>query len=172
MEATHGRAWTKVPASAGPDRVAMVLLDVEDYEALNGRSLSIGSHGYAQMWDPPQGVMLLHRWVMGVPMGTGYTAIVDHVNHDILDCRRSNLRVISPTESNLNRRRPIRELPPYVYVTRSGFEVKIKRNRVTTRYGHFKTLAEASAVAEQVINDFRPEDTPSWVMSWKNDKTA
>lgn len=154
MEATQDRAWTTVPASAGPDKVVMVLLDVEDFEALNGRSLSIGSHGYAQMWNPPQGVMLLHRWIMNIPVGTGYSIIVDHINHDILDCRRSNLRRVTPTESNMNRKIASRDLPLGVHRSPSGrYNVKLKRNRVTANLGTFDTVEEARAVAEVAFNN-------------------
>jgi hypothetical protein len=137
--------WVEVPTSAGPDIIVPVLMDLADYKALAGRSLSIGSHGYAQMWNPPQGVCLLHRWIMDIPPGTRYTVVVDHINHDILDCRRTNLRVVSPTGSNLNRRVKVRDLPIGVYRIPSGrFSAKLKRHRVTHKLGTYDTVEERS----------------------------
>lgn len=133
-----------VPASAG-DFTVEVLVDQEDFERLAGRKLSIGSHGYAQMWDGK--VMLLHRWIMNIPEGTGYRAIVDHINHDVLDCRRANLRIVTPTESNLNRRVAERDLPRNVYRTPSGkrYVAKIKRHRKIRNLGTFDTADDAAA---------------------------
>jgi hypothetical protein len=136
-----------VPAKAG-DIYADVLMDEEDVERLAGRKLSIGSHGYAQMWDGQ--VMLLHRWIMNVPDGTGYRVIVDHINRDILDCRRENLRVVTPTESNLNRRVAPRDLPIGVYRTQGGkrFVAKLKRHRKSHSLGTYDTAEEAAAAVE------------------------
>jgi hypothetical protein len=137
-----------VPAKAGEIYVD-VLMDEEDYERLAGRKLSIGSHGYAQMWNCP-GVMLLHRWIMHVPAGTGYRLIVDHINHNVLDCRRENLRIVTPTESNLNRRVAARDLPLGVYRTLNGkrYAAKIKRHRKTRNLGTFDTPEQAAAAVE------------------------
>lgn len=136
-----------VPAKAG-DIYVDVLLDEEDVERLAGRKLSIGSHGYAQMWDGQ--VLLLHRWLMNIPDGTGYRVIVDHINHDVLDCRRENLRVVTPTESNLNRRVAARDLPLGVYRTASGkrFVAKIKRYRKNHNLGTFDSPEEAKAAVD------------------------
>jgi hypothetical protein len=135
-----------IPASAG-DCTVDVLVDQEDFDRLAGRKLSIGSHGYAQMWDGQ--VMLLHRWIMRVPHGTRYRVIVDHINHDVLDCRRSNLRIISPTESNLNRRLAPRDLPRGVHRSRSGkYVAVVKRHRKIHHLGTHDTPEQAAAAVE------------------------
>jgi hypothetical protein len=109
------------------------------------------------MWDGR--VMLLHRWLMGIPVGTGYRVIVDHINHDVLDCRRQNLRIVTPSESNLNRRIAARDLPVGVYRTPGGrYEARIKRQRQTRRLGLFDTPEEAVlAVAAARAKVDRPE---------------
>lgn len=140
-------AAIKLPASAG-EFVVDVLVDEEDADRLGGRKLSIGSHGYAQMWECPK-VMLLHRWIMRVPHGTGYRCIVDHVNRDILDCRRENLRIVTPSESNLNREVRERDLPRGVYRTRQGrYHAHIKRHRVVHHLGTYSTPEEAALAVE------------------------
>lgn len=44
--------------------------------------------------------MLLHRWIMRPTTGM----VVDHINHDTLDNRRSNLRIVTQIENMQNRR--------------------------------------------------------------------
>ncbi|AVH58404.1 MULTISPECIES: hypothetical protein [Streptomyces] len=140
-------AHVEVPAKNGDDYVT-VLLDLDDAERLNGRRLSIGSHGYAQMWEAPH-VMLVHRWVMGVQPGTGHRVIVDHINRQVLDCRRNNLRLVTPSASNLNRGIATRELPRGVYKVRSGrYSAVIKRNRVQRNLGTYDTPEQAAAAVE------------------------
>ncbi|MGW3711369.1 HNH endonuclease [Streptomyces albogriseolus] len=142
------RAHVEVPAKNGDHGYVTVLLDPDDYERLDGRRLSIGSHGYAQMWNRP-GITLVHRWVMGVTPGTGYRVIADHINRDRLDCRRSNLRLVTPSASNLNRGIATRELPTGVYRTRSGrYSAAIKRQRVTYQLGTHDTPEQAAAAVE------------------------
>jgi hypothetical protein len=142
------RAYVEVPAKNGDHGFVPVLLDIEDAERLNGRRLSIGSHGYAQMWEAPH-VMLVHRWVMGVMPGTGYRVIVDHINRQVHDCRRSNLRLVTPSASNLNRAIARRELPTGVYRTRSGrYSAALKRNRITHRLGTYDTPEQAAAAVD------------------------
>lgn len=137
-------AHIEIPASTR-NGFATVLVDLDTYERLAGRAVSIGSHGYAQVWDRPH-MMTLHRWVMGVTPGIGYRVIVDHINRQVLDCRRSNLRLVTPSASNLNRAVKPRELPIGVYRTRSGrYEAKLSRQRRTIALGTFDTPEEAAA---------------------------
>lgn len=145
------RAWVEVGALESGQRVT-VLVDVHDYIALGGRRVSIGSHGYAQIWEYPT-VLLLHKWIMGVPTGTRYRVIVDHINRNRFDCRRSNLRLVTPTESNLNRVVASRDLPVGVYRTRTGkFEARVKRNRITHHLGAFETPERASAARDIALS--------------------
>jgi hypothetical protein len=44
----------------------------------------------------------LHRFIMNAPKGQD----VDHINHDTLDNRKDNLRIVSPQENNCNRDGP------------------------------------------------------------------
>lgn len=111
-----------VYASHG-DYLVPVLVDPEDASRLGVRKLSIGSHGYPQMFADGR-VQLFHRWLFGVS-GKGYRQIVDHLNRDRFDNRRANLRVIDGSLSNANR--PQAERALNVYQTRRGrWEAKVK----------------------------------------------
>lgn len=83
---------------AGP---VPVQLDPWDRDRLKGRRVSLGSHGYAQIWDNGRHE-LLHRWILGCKVRDG--RLVDHRNGDRYDCRRSNLRIVTPAENAANRR--------------------------------------------------------------------
>jgi hypothetical protein len=44
----------------------------------------------------------MHRTILGLPFGD--PRIGDHINHDTLDNRRSNLRIVEPLQSTWNKR--------------------------------------------------------------------
>lgn len=131
------------------------MLDIEDYERLNGRGLSLGSHGYAQIWDSRQ-VQTVHAWITGLT-GSGYRQVVDHENRDKLDNRRANLKVVSPSESNLNRPQMDGEFVG-VYQLRSGrWQAKFRWRRKRYHAGTFDTREEARdalrTLRQSVISD-------------------
>lgn len=129
-----------MPVSAGELEV-VTLMDVEDFERLDGRCLSLGSHGYAQIWADRK-TQTVHRWVTGTT-GQGYTAVVDHINRDKLDNRRSNLRLVTASDSNLNRPQMDGEFVG-VFMTRHGkFEAKFKWQGRRHYVGTFVTREEA-----------------------------
>jgi hypothetical protein len=54
----------------------------------------------------------MHRFILGLKKGDG--KIVDHINHNTLDNRLSNLRIVTTSENGLNRKGPMSN-------NRSGF---------------------------------------------------
>lgn len=114
----------------------------DDDVVLPGR-LSVGSHGYAQFWNGKTCV-LFHRWLLGLVKGDGKVA--DHRNRDVMDCRRANLRAVTPSESNMNRSIALRSLPLGVYQTRSGrYQARIQRGTIKRYLGTHDTIEAASA---------------------------
>jgi hypothetical protein len=81
-----------VPVAAKELDDVGAVLDFEDFMRLDGRKLSLGSHGYAQMWDEKL-VSWVHRWVVGAKPRDG--RIVDHLDGDRLDERKLNLRFVT-----------------------------------------------------------------------------
>lgn len=104
-------------------------------------SVSIGSHGYAQVWVPPHFV-LLHRWIL--ELGVGDKRYADHINGDPLDNRRANLRVVDGTESNLNRRIKGRG----VYPNHDRWMARVHHRGKPHYLGTYDTYEEAEAVVE------------------------
>ena len=97
------------------------IVDEEDFERVSGLRWSSHSAGYAVAHNPDQydsekgrssGLVLLHRFVLG--LGPGDPA-VDHLNHNKLDCRRSNLNAGGQGKNMLNRAQNIRVVFSSVY---------------------------------------------------------
>lgn len=81
----------------GSDRPAIV--DDDDARLVDGPSWRIGTHGYAVAAISGRDV-LMHRLILQAPRGMD----CDHINHDLLDNRRCNLRLCSHAENMANRR--------------------------------------------------------------------
>lgn len=133
-----------ISVSAGEFTLS-TLLDDEVYARLGGRKLSLGSHGYTQMWDGKR-VALLHRWIMGAQVGDG--RLIDHCNGDVLDNQKSNLRFVTPGESSSNVRARGLSGIRGVYLTPSGrWHVKGKSMGQQYHLGTYDTIEEAAEVA-------------------------
>jgi hypothetical protein len=78
----------------------VALIDAEDAARIPLDGWYLHGQGYAAH-RPIDGQSLLHRIVMSAPKGSE----VDHINHDKLDCRKSNLRFVNRSQNNQNRRR-------------------------------------------------------------------
>jgi hypothetical protein len=122
-----------------------VLMDSEYITRLAGRKLSIGSHGYAQMFEEKR-VILVHRWVLGLCKGDGL--IGDHKNGNRLDNRRSNLRIVDASGSSQNVSGRGRSRFRGVHRARSGrWTARTKFQGQTHYLGTYDTEEEAAAVA-------------------------
>lgn len=133
----------KVPVSAN-GRDVWTPVDHDIAVALGGRRLSLGSHGYAQMFDGGK-VTLLHRFIMECTPGDG--RIVDHIDRDRLNNLRSNLRFVTASESTQNRRidNPFRGA--HKHKRGSRWYATVQHERRVLRLGNFNTREEAAAAA-------------------------
>jgi len=133
-------------------KTAETIIDAEDLERVLelGRwgLLSRNKHGrYVRHQGTINGKKVtthLHRFIMDCP--DGY--VVDHINRDTLDNRKSNLRILTPNENSANRNSESQGVSGYrgVYLYR-------KLNRYGARYngkhlGMFATAEEANEVAK------------------------
>lgn len=78
--------------------------DKEDYNLISQYCWDIdNSNGYPKTIDRVNktGKLYLHRLVMGCIKGDN--KIVDHINRNRVDCRKSNLRIVNSTQSAINK---------------------------------------------------------------------
>jgi len=78
------------------------LIDIEDYNKINNinSNVCIGD-GYA-IYFIKQKIHRIHRLVMNMDKFDG-THVIDHINRDKLDNRKSNLRIVTQKENSQNR---------------------------------------------------------------------
>jgi len=82
-----------VPLTRGQSAI----IDEADLDIVSTFKWNCSSHGYANTRLNNK-VVYLHRFLLGAPKGT----IVDHINRNKLDNRRSNLRFVTPKQSSWN----------------------------------------------------------------------
>jgi hypothetical protein len=75
----------------------MAIIDLEDYFRVCGSSWSFANSGYASARIDRKHI-LLHRFLMNAPAHLQ----VDHINGNRLDCRRSNMRLVTEAQNRLN----------------------------------------------------------------------
>ena len=145
----------RVQAKHGKYHV-QVLLDTEDFQRLYSRMLSIGSHGYVQIWDEQQ-VKTLQRWVLGLTRNDGL--IADHINGDKLDNRRTNLRIVNPAESSANTASWGVSGRLGVYPTGGKWEARGTCGGRTVGLGVFDSIESAA----QVAHEWRVKNLPGYI---------
>lgn len=125
-----------------------VLVDNEDYNLLS-RHKWLLSNGYAKMTIKTR--IYMHQLILARPKGRYY---LDHINHNTLDNRKFNLRIVSASQSNHNRRKNKNgKTSKYIGVSigkydtpRKGkwiVQVKDTKNKLC-RYGRFSSELEAA----------------------------
>lgn len=115
----------------------------EDFEKIVGRSWHY-SNGYA--YTNTKGArtrIAMHRIIVDV---ADSDFVVDHINGDKLDNRRSNLRVCTKSENNRNRKLNKSSSVHYkgVYVNKNKFMAYITFNYKMHYLGVFNTAKEAA----------------------------
>lgn len=131
-----------------------VLIDTDDLERLQKIKMSIycrykksidnyyvqfnyASHG-------PGSKVSLHRFIMNPPRDL----VVDHINHNTLDNRKINLRVVTAAENNRNR--------------------KVKNSCIAKTDGNKKSNKNKSS--SKAINNKPPEIKPGLNVTWDKER--
>ncbi len=123
------------------------IVDDEDYELLNSFKWSVtnckGKKKYAKRNEPrgngKRKAVLMHRQILGFPLSQ-----TDHINGNGLDNRKSNLRLVSQSENQRNRR-PKRGLKyKGIYKAKSKFYTDISLDGKRFKFGPFNTELEAA----------------------------
>lgn len=126
-----------------------VKIDASDFHLISGRFVSIDTYAYVIL-DKKR--IRLHNWFC--PSKSGY--FTDHINRDKLDNRRSNLRSVTISNSNINKTNNVpktsrfRGVSRYLCSTHGGkyqywyWRASINKDYKQTTIGVFKTEVEAA----------------------------
>lgn len=132
------------------------LVDDEDYELVSKMSWhEWGGYPITNIWiNGKRTVRAMHRVIMGFP-----EYHVDHRNHDKMDNRRSNIRLCTKQQNNMNKKPNPGKSVKGVYKTRNGnWIVMIQANRKRYNLGTFSNLVQASRVydkkAKELFGEF------------------
>lgn len=145
----------RIPIRGAAGTRAYALVDDADYERLSRYTWSMTEKGYAVRRERSEGrcrSIRMHRDVLGQPVG----GVVDHRNHDRLDNRRKNLRVVT-AEVNSMHRHPEARSPHGTHVTvwghRAGvplYRAEITRDGKRHRGPKRRTSEQARADARRM----------------------
>lgn len=135
---------------------ASALIDEEDMPLIAGLSWSsqrTSSGIYAKSWFDG-GNVYMHRWILRIPRGD--RRIVDHINGDTLDNRKSNLR-ITDKYGNARNRRPnlMRAGSKYKGVSwsKSRWVAKIRHMGRHIHLGRFQCETDAALAYDRAARD-------------------
>lgn len=123
---------------------AEFIIDAEDLPFVMDVSWYESSNGYIVHKEPGKPIQSLHRLVMGNPNGM----VIDHINHDVKDNRRCNLRVCSQMDNMHN----------LLSEPKGITEVKRKQRRyyIVQLHGYrgcFKNYDDAKRLRDKIIQD-------------------
>lgn len=126
-----------------------VMLDDEDYFRFKDKKWHLLANRYAA-----NGHDYLHRLIMNAPEGK----VVDHLNHNTLDCRKKNLRIVSQTENCKNTRSPGYYFEKWIGMWHVEYKkVNFGRYRTEAQARRAIRLARSGLSREAVKNKVRME---------------
>lgn len=124
----------------------LVIIDDEDYQFVSQNNWSIRTNSSGQIYFENRGKSL-HRLIMNCPKGM----VVDHVDGNTLDNRKSNLRICTKLQNQYNQKKHKgTRHSSYKGVTfrkelkTKPWEAFIYKDYKSTRLGYFATEKEAA----------------------------
>jgi hypothetical protein len=135
------------------------LISTVDLDMVLERSWCINDKGYVISTSPTHAY--LHNYILGTDTSKYYG---DHINHDRLDNRRENLRIVTPSQNRMNS--GVRKDTPFgvVGVFKSGdrYGARISKNHKTIFLGYFDTVEEATkcrlAAEKEYFGEYNNKD--------------
>ena len=125
---------------------SVIIADSEDFEKLSKHSWCIDAKCYP-VANVDGKITAMQRFLMNPPKGM----VVDHMNGDKLDNRKSNLRICTPRQNAQNQRgNKGRELPIGIRKTKAGkYVARICVDRKSIHIGTFQNIDDAVSAREK-----------------------
>jgi hypothetical protein len=147
----------KVPLSGERGQGKWAIIDDADAQLLVGRRVYVDRQGYAIVTIDSKS-RTLQRYLLN-PAFRRY--VIDHINHDKLDCRRANLRVATDAQSVHNRRKSKANKSGYIGVFRhrdtNKFMARVSHQGKLYYLGLYLDPAEAARAYDKKIIELRGE---------------
>ena len=139
-------------------------LDEPDRKLLNGYPPYLGANGYAYVSSHATGPLTVHSLIVGdIPSGHH----IDHINGNKLDNRRENLRVVSASVNQANRKRlnknntsGMRGVSFTAHSAKKPWKAQIMANKKQIYLGLFATKKEAIAARVAAEVKYYGEECP------------
>lgn len=120
--------------------IARTLIDLDDVDRVKQYKWRLNDNNYVIRDD-----MRLHRFIMNCPNDK----VVDHINHNRLDNRKSNLRICTQRENIMNRSKTSRNTSGYTGVmwdkSRNKWVARIQNKHL----GYFNNKEDAIKVRQE-----------------------
>ena len=117
-------------------------IDNEDYEKIKDISWYEANNGYMSHKDTNKKLILLHRLIMNAPNNK----VIDHINHNKKDNRKSNLRLVSQKENSRNRKNKPKGITKVTKGINKYYIVQLRGYR-----GCYKTYEKAKKIRDEII---------------------
>ena len=139
--------YRSIPLANHPD--VQFLIDDQDLSRIAGYRWRLSANGYVVASAKVAGVwrlIYLHRLLLGTK--PGYQG--DHINHNKLDNRRQNLRLVTPQQNLRNRGRFRRSQSGLTGVSQHGkrFQAYVRVNGRKKHLGTYDTAEQAALVRD------------------------
>lgn len=133
------------------------IIDEEDYELVSLYKWHVTSHKYAGHTPAPGKCIYMHRLILNVKKGE----VVDHINGNTLDNRKSNLRICKQNKNVKNRKKSSLNKTGYKGTfkvnknLKKDYTAQIQVDSKRIHLGYFATVIEAAeAYNEAAIKYF------------------
>lgn len=127
----------------------------ENYNAVKNVRWTDWGRGYPMGWVNKNNVLLHH---VILPAKKGY--VVDHINRDIRDNRKENLRYVNRHQSGINRSKQKSNTSGYVGVyfhkQRKTWNAQMRVNGKSKHLGAFKTPEKAKKAYDEALEKYYP----------------
>lgn len=144
----------------GIKKINIVKVDTEDIEKILEKIVYYNNSGYIQI-RLNKGRELLHRYLIDVPK----ELVVDHINGDRLDNRKSNLRICDRSQNQKNRIMQSNNSSGVSGVSQFKVNGKwmayISINKKRKHLGYFETMEEAIKARKEAEEKYNGEFNPN-----------